>query len=187
VPVHKPRRAHARARRLLTPPAARWLRSVVLGGALATQDARVKACRFVLNARTRTCYATPPALELRHLFSGAAIGAPAPSSPSENRSVSPAFELQSAHPGAGRSTPDSSVRSLATHGDEARLSAASANEAAAENQVGLQMELARRLCLHIRRLIPLRLANPNSTAIRLGKKGEHLVPVSAVTASFVVS
>jgi hypothetical protein len=59
------------------------------------------------------------------------------------------------------------------------------NDVAAEVHADIQRELARRLCSHIQHLIRARLANPLSSAIRLGPAGEHLVPVSAVTASFV--
>lgn len=59
------------------------------------------------------------------------------------------------------------------------------NDVAAEMHADIQRELARRLCSHIQHLIRARIANPLSSAIRVGPAGEHLVPVSAVTASFV--
>jgi hypothetical protein len=67
----------------------------------------------------------------------------------------------------------------------AEVEGADANDIAAEMHADVQRELARRLCSHIQHLIRARLANPLSSAIRVGPAGEHLVPVSAVTASFV--
>mmetsp|Transcript_12760 Transcript_12760/g.38987 ORF Transcript_12760/g.38987 Transcript_12760/m.38987 type:complete len:394 (+) Transcript_12760:1062-2243(+) len=60
-----------------------------------------------------------------------------------------------------------------------------ANEIAANSHVDIQQELALRLCDHIQTVIRLSSGKTLSSALRRGHSGEHLLPVSAVTASFV--
>lgn len=131
--------------------------SVFVTGALAA-DVRMKALRFVINARNPP--AAPPELSL-------------PLQTPRVRSVAVVAGVDHRH----LSPPSSGGRlaEVAPPADEDT-----------QQRDAVQRELARRLCLHVRRLFPARLASGSAPrAVRLGSDGVPLLPISALPASFL--